>query len=436
MSVRRFAYNAVCEVMNDGAYTNLAVKKQLSQAPQKDRGRLAALVYNTVENRGYCDFLVDAYSKGRVRPQIRCILCMGIAEKLYMDTTDHAICNESVSLTKEIGKAAMCGVVNGVLRSVFRDIESGNLPELPDKPEARLGILYGCPPSIVKEYLSEYGEEFTEGFLSEKQRYITVRSVSPYTTEELVAALNDRDAVFEMGGIVKDAVKAANWGSNIVDDVLFRSGRITVQSESAMLVCRCLSPKNGMTVLDSCAAPGGKTAYISELMDGMGEITAWDIHAHRTELIRKTLERLHIKNVKVEVHDAAVHRTELDASFDAVLCDVPCSGLGGSKPDAMYNKTDEDIDSLAKLQYDILSTCSKYVRIGGVVVYSTCTVSKRENIDVVNSFLSKNPEFCADDITEYLPGYLAGRVRRGTIQLFPHIDKTDGFFIARMVRVK
>ena len=217
-------------------------------------------------------------------------------------------------------------------------------------------------------------------------------------------------------------------GMDVARQEGFLAGRYTVQSESAMLVCRLLAPKKGMRLLDACAAPGGKTAYLAHLLEGEGHIEAWELHPHRGALIQKTLERLHVEGVEVQVRDAAQPDPAKLEAFDAVLVDAPCSGLGVfGKPDARYAKSDAMIQSLSALQGRILEACAGYVRPGGCLLYATCTLLERENEAVVEDFLSGHPDFFLESFT--LPGVGESK---GMLTLWPHIHGTDGFFMAKL----
>ncbi|MBO4848701.1 MAG: 16S rRNA (cytosine(967)-C(5))-methyltransferase RsmB [Clostridia bacterium] len=435
MTAERTAFNILTRITQEGAYANLALKEGLSDVRTSDVGRLTALVYTAVENLNYCDFLIDSYSKGRVHTSIRNVLRLGIAELMFMDAPDHAVCNRTAALSREIGKSKLTGFVNAVMRSVARDRQAGTLPALPDDFTARMAILSGYPDFMIREYAARYGETFTEALLLKKAEGISLRAVYPHGADELRKHLDAMGAAFRESSLVPDAVVAESFSGNIAADELFADGRMTVQSESAMLACRCLGLSKGMRVLDACAAPGGKTAYMADLMERTGSISAWDVHPHRVELIRNTLERLRVTNAECSVRDASVPDEGLFGSFDAVLCDVPCSGLGGgSKPDARYRRTESSVEELSSLQLNILRACSRCLKPGGALVYSTCTVSERENERVIERFLNENEGFSLGSLAPYLPETLAERGRDGMLQLFPNVDGTEGFFIARLIR--
>ena len=428
---RRIALEALLDITDAGAYANLRLKDALAGLPQREAHWVSAVVYTTLDHLLYIDHVLAAFAKGRVQPVIREVLRMGVAQLLYMDVPDNAACNESVNLCKQVGKQKLAGYVNGVLRAICRNRD--NLPPLPDDPADRLSIQFSWPRWLVDEYVAQYGAEFTAALLEAKAPGMTLRAQYPYTTEELRASLQAADIPFHPGKLVPEAC-VLERGVDVARQEGFRAGRYTVQSESAMLVCKLLAPQKGMRLLDACAAPGGKTAYLSHLLEGEGHIEAWELHPHRSALIQKTLERLHVEGVTVQIRDAAQQDPAKAEAFDAVLVDAPCSGLGVfGKPDARYAKSDALIGALAGIQKQILDACAGYVRPGGTLVYATCTISRRENEGQIRSFLASHREFQPGNM-DALPTSLQKRAKDGMVQLFPHLDHTEGFFMARLVK--
>ncbi|MDR0841056.1 MAG: 16S rRNA (cytosine(967)-C(5))-methyltransferase RsmB [Christensenellaceae bacterium] len=428
---RRGALSALLAVTEQGAYANLALKQTLQGLGEQETKWASAAVYTVLDHLYYIDAVIARFAKGRVQPQVRGILRLGVAQALYMRVPPSAACDESVKLAKQIGKGALAGYVNGVMRNICRNLE--DLPPLPQETNARLCMQYSYPAWLVEAYVARYGEAFTEGMLKGAQHPMTVRAQYPYTTSALLQEFHGRGIGCAAGNIVPDAVKLET-GLNLAAEPLFKEGKLTVQSESAMLVCRALSPAPGLRILDACAAPGGKTAYLSHLMRGEGHITAWELHAHRAELMRKTLERLHVNNAEVSVRDAAVYDASFAGAFDAVLLDAPCSGLGvPGKPDARYAKSPAILSELAELQGSLLRACAAYVRPGGILLYATCAISEQENEAQIARFLREHEDFAPQALPD-LPASLADRAAGGVLQLFPHIDATEGFFMARMVR--
>lgn len=428
---RRVALEALVDITDRGAYANLRLKEALAGLPQRDARWVSAMVYTTLDHLLYIDHVLAHFAKGRMQPVIRGILRMGVAQLLYMETPDSAACNESVNLCKQVGKQKLAGYVNGVLRAVCREREA--LPPLPEDPAERLSIRFSWPKWLVDEYVAQYGVEFTAALLDAKAPGMTLRAQYPYTAEALRNDLAAAHIPFRPGVLVPEAC-VLEQGLDVAQDAGFLAGHYTVQSESAMLVCKLLAPEKGMALLDACAAPGGKTAYLSHLLQGDGQIEAWELHPHRGALIQKTLERLHVAGVEVQVRDAAQPAPEKAQAFDAVLVDAPCSGLGVfGKPDARYAKTDGMVASLAALQGRILEACASYVRPGGTLVYATCTISQRENEGQIRSFLANHREFQPGNM-DALPAPLRQRAKDGMVQLFPHLDHTEGFFMARLVK--
>ena len=432
MSVRRRALEALMDITDRGAYANLRLKEALEGMDERDAKWAGALVYTVLDRLNYIDYVIETHARGKLQLSIRGILRMGVCQVLFMDVPDSAACDESVKLAREIGKGALSGYVNAVMRSVCRTKE--NPLDLPGDLAERLSIEYSFPLFLIREYIERYGEAFTQNMLTFRGRGITLRAQYPYTEEELERELFDRKLAFTRGEIAKSAF-CLERGLDVTKIELFLSGKVAVQSEGAMLACLALDPAPEQNVLDACAAPGGKTAYVSALMRGEGSITAWEIHPHRAALTAKTLARLHVNNAEVAVRDASIADAALFETMDAVLVDAPCSGLGlWGKPDAKQNKDEQTVERLSALQKSILSACAGYVKRGGTLVYSTCTVSHAENEAQVEAFLKEHKEFSPASLEAYVPQSLHERAKGGMLQLFPHLDSVEGFFVARMVK--
>lgn len=435
MSEARTALEILLKVTGEDAYLNLALKEGLKEHDSASAGRITHSVASAIEHMGYSDYLIAHYAKGRLHSSVRGILRLGVSELFYTNRPAPAVCSSCVDLVSEIGKDKLKGYVNGVLRSIIRDKEKGALPELPKDFAKRMSILTGYPEFLIKEYAEDHGEEFAEKLIMAGPAGTSVRPVGDTTAEELGEHLKERGFGYEKSRFVPSAFRLTSLAGSIADDDFFRSGKMTVQSEGAMLACECLDVHPGMRVLDACAAPGGKTAYIWDKMQRKGELTAWDVHPHRAELIGSTLKRLGMSGVKYGVKDAKAFELSLSESFDRILLDVPCSGLGGgSRPDARLRRTEKDLDELSELQYSILRACSSYLKRGGLLVYSTCTVSRRENKLAVERFLRENEDFAPDPFAELLPSEVRRRASGGMLQLYPNTDGTEGFFIARLRR--
>ena len=411
LNVRRAALETVVKILEDGAYTNLALKDAAKAVYEKDVPFLYALVNETVVRSSYLDYVLSYYCK-RQKRMIRNLLRMAGTELLYLSTPAHAVVQESVTLCKEIGKSENAGFVNAVLRRLDRERDA--LPPLPDDPVKRFSIYFGFPQVLVAEWIAQYGEQETEALLRYPPIGTTVRAQYPYTTQALMDAL---PVAYESGRQDKNALRLLQ-SFDLEHSPLYRDGKMTAQSEGAMLICRALGDIREKRILDACAAPGGKTAYLASLSENTAKLTAWELHPHRKALMDVTFERLHVA-AETACMDASVHHPEYDQTFDAVLLDVPCSGFGllSDKPDVRLKKDAAAIDALTDTQTRIFDACASYVKPGGVLVYATCTISVLENTDRVHAFLATHPSFRLDEER----------------QLLPTRDGTDGFYYARLI---
>lgn len=412
MNTRRVAYETLMSVIEEGAYSNLALKNASKKVSQEEISFLYALVYSALEHKSYIEYILAHYCK-RQKKVVRVILLLAVSELLFLSTPSHAVINEAVKLTKVLGKSASCGLVNAVLRRI--DVERHSLPLVPENPSDRLTVLYGCPDYMAKEWIENYGIEEAERIVSRHSSRMQIRAQYPYTTKELIAALT---CSYTEGKLDSNCLYL-DEALNLECNELFLSGKIAIQNEGSMMICRSLKDLHAAKVLDACAAPGGKSAYLASLHQNNIDLTCWDIHKHRKELIDATFSRLHV-DAKVEVRDSTVSYPEFNCTFDAVLLDVPCSGFGlfVDKPDLRFRKNDSDINTLCHIQAKILSTCSEYVKPGGKLVYSTCTISKRENENQVSSFLSTRHDYTLLEQKQFLP----------------QSDGIDGFYYAVMKR--
>jgi len=420
LSARRAALDALTDITNHGAYLNLRLKKARSSLSAEDGRFVTALCCTTLDRLLYLDHVLSVYVKGTQKPIIRNILRMGCCELLFFSTPSYAAVSEYVSLCRSVGKPALSSFVNAVLRRIDRERDS--LPSLPSDPVARLSAQYSCPAWIVSRWITAYGEQDTASLLQADGGGLTVRAQYPYTRDDLLSTLPVQAAI---GDRDQNAIHLEK-GFDLTSFTPFVQGRMTIQSEGAMLLCRALGDCRGKRVLDACAAPGGKSAYLASLSENNIDLTCFELHEHRLHLMENTFARLHVK-ASTKQQDASVYDAAYEQSFDAVLLDVPCSGLGllHEKPDIRFSKKPEDISSLVAVQAKILETCSRYVKPNGILVYATCTISQEENEDQVRRFMESHPEFLLDPLPFYDDCML---------QLLPHVHGTDGFFVARMRR--
>ncbi len=419
------AFSLLDDIITNGKYANLTLKSSLGGFDERDRAFICALVYGTLDKLIALDYVILLFAKGRIQPKIRNILRLGAYQIIYMDRVpDSAAVNTSVELAQSVGKGMLKGYINGVLRSISRG--KSNI-KYPQEPVKRIAYKYSYPEFIVRELISELGEKEAESFCAYEGEHKTVLRVdrSKALTEDIRQKLGGEKSRF-----FDDCFYLPGEPS------MLENGICSVQGEASMAAVRALDPQKGEKILDACAAPGGKTVYIASLMQN-GSVTALEKYAHRTELIKKNAERCgYAYMIEAVCADAA--EIKLTEEYDRVLADVPCSGLGvlEQKPEIKNTITADALKEIEDIQSKILDNISRYVKKGGVLVYSTCTVRKRENIMQVEKFLKNNADFSLDSLENVFGGIWGDEhdMSKGYIALYPHKDRTDGFFIARMKR--
>lgn len=423
-------FGALNRIIDDDAYANLALRAESDAL-------VTSWVYTTLEHFWLLDAWISRLTQGkRVQRVTKQVLRMGLTAIMFMRASDASVCFVCVELMKQSGKKALSGFVNSVLRSAAAHKELLAIPQ--DDGVSSLSIRYNWPISIIAMWQRTYGEAVTKKILEYASEPDTVIRVNPLAADEARAldALREQ-FVFRRGKICPAALHLSAAGG-LTRSELFLSGIIAVQGEGAMLAARAVEARPGLRVLDACAAPGGKSAYMAAEMQNRGEIIAWDIHAHRVSLIEATAKRLNASIVNAGQHDALVFAPELERAMDAVLVDAPCSGLGVAwqKPDIRIRARTEDSTALVQTQRGILDTCARYVRPGGALVYATCTISAQENEEVAGWFSETHTDFAPDDLSRFFPEeFPKARLNGGQAQLFPHLDDTEGFFIARWSRL-
>ncbi len=439
---RDVALKALRNVVRENAYASQALDRELTNVhlSDEDRRLAAGLFYTALENRLRIDRVIARFTAARPDPEIIDILHIAVAQILFMDRVpDHAAVDEAVEQARRAHRDGMTALVNGVLRNIIRAREADELA-LPDREadvQAYISEKYSVSPELVARLVAAYGAEETEAIAAwtPDRRSQAIRANHMRMSDaDFETWLTNNKIEFEKS-IVSDAYIAKNAGRLAAHEG-YRSGMFSIQGESSMLAAAAVGARGGMQILDACAAPGGKTCYIAEAMRGSGRVYAWDLHDHRVDLIRAAAKRLELDNIRPQARDAQKFNENLEMQMDAVLVDAPCSGLGvmGDKPDIKYRLTGDTIDALIPIQASILETCARYVRVGGRLVYSTCTLLPEENERQVRAFLDAHPEFEPDNDAAYLPEALRAHVRDGMIQILPSRDHLEGFFIARLRR--
>ncbi len=439
MNARRIALDILMAIEEEKAYSNIAILKHLynQKISHLDRKLITELVYGVLENKIYLDFIIKQLSKIQITSLdkgIRMILRMGLYQIIYLDKIPaFAVVNESVRLAKKVNVKAS-GYVNGLLRNFLREHKKIKIPSAKDNLVAHLSIRYSHPEWLVEKWIHQLGEEFTAELLkaNNERPLLTIRTNTlKIDKQRLVQILSKEGAKVSNGLHVEDALYIKDIG-NIAKLESFQNGYFQVQDESSMLAVHALDPKPGEFVLDLCAAPGGKSTYIAQLMKNEGIILARDIYDHKIKLVQDHAARLGIHIIQTEVFDATKFDHSLIEKADKVLLDAPCSGLGivRRKPEIKYSKQPKDLKAIADLQLTILNHAGRYVKKGGILVYSTCTINKEENQDLIQKFIKQNTEFEISDANAFLPATIKNDNKM--IQLFPNVHGTDGFFICRL----
>ena len=417
------AYEILEDIEKKGAFSNLALKNNLGDLKPVDKAFVTKIVYGVLQNKILIDYYLKAFTNGkRIKPKVRNVLRVSVYQILFMDKVpDNAAVNEGVDLSKKVGLSALSGFVNGVLRTISR--EKLSLPAINSKTQTEfLSIKYSHPEKLVETFIKEFGIVETEKILHSNNtspdlifRVNTLKT----TTENIINEIENAEI------IENDAIKIVKV-QNLDRIENIQNGEIYVQDLASQKAIEVLNPLENETLIDVCSAPGGKSFLAAIKMKNKGGILSFDIFEHKTDLIDKGAEKLGIDIIKTAISDATVFNEELSEIADKVICDVPCSGFGiiRRKPEIRYK---EDVSSLPKIQLDILKNASKYLKKGGTLLYTTCTIFKDENSNVVNAFLSKNEDF-------YLEEFELFGEKQAMITLLPHKYNTDGFFIAKIRR--
>lgn len=432
-NARKTALRALIRMEEQGCYSNLVMQKTLSDAflSEADKSLCTALFYGVLERRITLDYLISSFSSRKLEklePAVRNSLRLGLFQLVFLDKIPpSAAVNESVKLVQQSGCRSASGFVNGVLRSVQRSLPLERLLETIQDETERLGIRYSCPRWLVELWMNAYPEEAENLLASTVTAPLPVIRVNMLrvSPEDMRKALEEEGHTVRLVPGLPAALEVKNL-RGIEQMPSYQDGLFTVQDAASQLCVRALGASSGEWVLDICSAPGGKAFACAQEMNNEGRVDAFDLYPRKTELIRKGAKRLGLSIIHAGVSDASQYHEDF-GPYDRVLCDVPCSGLGviRKKPEIKYRDFSSNADLIA-LQYQIFENASRYVKPGGRLVYSTCTLNPAENERQAERFLREHPEFSAGALPEDFP-------RGGgetMITLIPHKDRTDGFFIA------
>ncbi len=440
MPARRLALRVIRQVTEQGAYASLSLDSALNGCGliAADRRLVSRIVYDTLDHMIYLDWVLgQVMAREDTDIKLRNILRMGACQILLEDRIpESAATNTSVQLCAELGMEGLKGVCNGILRNLIRKRDELVLPDPEKEPDRAASIRYSLPEWLWKRLRESYGAE-EAGKIASFRAPDTGWTLRPNLTKTddagFEALLSKK--VWEKEKLDVPHAWRIRGAMDIARDGDFQAGNFSVMSPSSMMVCQALGAKRGQQILDCCAAPGGKTCYIAEMMAGTGRVQAWDIHEHRTSLIEAQARRLGLENIRPMVRDASRRREDLVQSMDGVLLDAPCSGLGvlAEKPDIKLRVSEEGVNELIGLQRKLLDTVCEYVRPGGTLVYSTCSILPEEDEAQIEAFLERHPEFEAQELPESIPEKYR-QYRKNGLQLLTYRDGVEGFYLCRMKR--
>ena len=437
LQARRIALRVIRKVTEDGAYASLVLDEALrgSGLSGADRRLVSRLVYDTLDRIIYLDWMLNqVMAKPDTDIKLRNILRLGACQILLEDRIpESAATNLCVQLCVENGMPGLKGVCNGILRNLIRRKDELKLPDETAEPDLAASVRYSVPEWICRALRQDYG--------TEADRILAYRNPEEgWTLRPNLTRLDDAgfEQVLSKKIWQKERLEIPHaWrirgAMDIARDADYLEGNFSIQSGGSMLACLAMNVKRGQQVLDCCAAPGGKTCYLAEMMGGTGRVQAWDIHEHRTALIQAQARRLGLENIRPMVRDALKRREDLASGMDAVLLDAPCTGSGmlAQKPDIKLRMSGESLRELTEIQKQLLDTVCEYVKPGGTLVYSTCSVFKDENERQAEGFLQRHPEFEEIPLPETVPEIYRKHRGRG-LQLLEYRDGLEGFYLIRM----
>lgn len=425
MNAREFAFKVLMDIEKNRSYADIALKRYLNKTPldPRDRALATELVYGVVERRNTLDYVIASLSSKKSKPDIRAlnVLRMGLYQVMYLDKIPpSAACDQAVELAKKHCGIGISKFVNAIIRSYLRN--GVEFPEESRQPVKYLALKYSHPEWMVERLLKDYDYQFVRDFLDANNRKaetcVRVNTLK-ISAEDLMLVLEDEGFETKRGKYAAEAVYVQ--GVKGIEKLnSYKDGLFHVQGESSMLVSHMLDPQPGEFIVDVCGAPGGKATHIVQLMDNKGTVVARDIYQHRVDLIHRNCKRLGVTIVKPQLYDAKVLDKDMVDKADRVLVDAPCTGYGviRKKPDIKWYRNPEDESELVNVQRRILYNASRYLKKGGLLVYSTCTVTRRENEEQVKGFLLENQDF------EW----------ESSLSLYPHVHGLDGFFISCLRR--
>jgi 16S rRNA (cytosine967-C5)-methyltransferase len=445
LSAREIALDILTRVEQDKSYSNLLLNQMLQKHPleRNDAALVTEIVYGTIQRLNTLDFFLSRFvAKGvqKLEPWVRSLLRLSLYQMVYLERIpEHAIVNEAVNIAKKKGHQGITGMVNGVLRNVIRQkdqlVISHELPAVD-----RISLQFSHPQWMVSRWITQYGEQTTELICQANNtppKTSARVNLLKHSQTEMIELLLQKGITAVHSELAPAGIIVEN-GGNLAFTPWFIEGDMTIQDESSMLVAEALAPQSGMRVLDCCAAPGGKTTHIAEKMKDLGHVIACDVHVHKIALIQEQAARLNLNSIET-IHSDALDLPShyAEESFDCILLDAPCSGLGviRRKPDLKWSKQKNEMLGICKLQLSLLESVQRLLRPGGILVYSTCTMEYEENQGMIARFLQQNANFTLDEFPQSMfqkEVKSSLSLDKGMLQILPHQYQSDGFFIARL----
>ncbi|OOM13654.1 16S rRNA (cytosine(967)-C(5))-methyltransferase RsmB [Clostridium saccharobutylicum] len=435
MNCRKLAVKILNRVLNEGGYSNIVLSKELNEVElsDKDKALLTEIVYGVLRRKKTLDIIIANFIKdiNLMDKNILNILRVAIYQMNFLDKIpSYAACNEAVEEAKEISESNS-KLVNGILRSFTKNPDDINVP---GNKIDEYAYKFSFEPWMIRLLIKQYGENVAKRIMTGLNQIPTVSirvNELKSNYDDVYDELEEMEYNIEDGTVCPEAI-CIKGGKSIENNPLFKEGKITVQDESAMLIAPLLELEEGMQVIDLCSAPGGKTTHISEILQNTGKVLAFDVHESKLGLIKDNCDRLGITNVEVNINDATKLNADLISSSDRVLIDVPCSGIGiiRKKPEIKWNKKRTDLRQIIPIQRDIMENAWQYLKRGGIMVYSTCTLNKEENEENIEWFLNKYKD-C--EIKKVFVGKQDNLVynKDGSLTIMPN-ERMDGFFVTKL----
>ncbi|PRX33532.1 NusB antitermination factor [Orenia metallireducens] len=442
-NARVISLEGIYKINEEDGFSNLVVNTLLNKSnlDKRDRSLATQLIYGVIRRRNTLDWIINKFASRQVKkmtPWVRNSLRLGVYQVYYLDKIPAPVAvNETVEAAKSKCNRGAIKFINGVLRNIIRNLDKINYPKLEKDPVQHIRYKYSQPQWLVERWVKNYGIDKAIEIANNLNKIpATVIRTNTLKTnrDSLIQSLVEDQVTAEPIALVPEAINLIKYPS--IDRLKsFEEGKFQVQGLASMLVAHILAPEADDRVVDLCSAPGGKTTHLSQLMNNGGQVYAVDVHQHKLELIHENCTRLGITNVETICSDG--REVSFTEKIDKLLVDAPCSGLGimAKKPEIRWQKKPQDLLELQQLQAELLENGAKLLKAGGVLIYSTCTFTDEENIDIIKGFLEKHDNFKLVDLSQTAQSFgLTEYLTEGTLQLLPDDNLIEGFFIAKMVK--